>query len=112
MGGLVADIELKRGKEMKGEELDQLYKDCVNFWGIERQIRMMQEECAELVIAGSHYLRKRATGLDELVEELADAQLMINQIKTFVGEDNVNKMIDKKSDYIKAKLEERKAQVI
>lgn len=93
---------------MKDEELRQLYKDCVDFWGIERQIRMMQEECAELIIAGSHFLRRRKTGLDELVEELADAQLMVNQIKTFIGEDVVNAMIDKKSDYIKAKLEEEK----
>jgi hypothetical protein len=107
--GLVIDIGRKRGKEVKGEELNQLYKDCVDFWGIERQIRMMQEECAELIIAGSHFLRKRKTGYDELVEELADAQLMINQIKTFVGEDSVNKMIDKKSDYIKEKLEERRS---
>jgi hypothetical protein len=93
---------------MKGEELNQLYKDCVDFWGIERQIRMMQEECAELIIAGSHFLRKRETGYDELVEEVADAQLMINQTKVFVGEDKVNEMIDKKSNYIKEKLEESK----
>ena len=93
---------------MKGEELDQLYKDCVDFWGIERQIRMMQEECAELIIAGSHYLWKRDTGLDELIEELADAQLMINQIKEHVGEEKVKDMMDVKSNYIKRKLDERK----
>jgi hypothetical protein len=93
---------------MQGKELDQLYKDCVDFWGIERQIRMMQEECAELVIAGSHYLRGRKTGLEDLIEELADAQLMINQIKTFVGKENVKHMMDIKSDYIKKKLDSRK----
>jgi len=94
---------------MKSEkELKQLYKDCVDFWRIERQIRMMQEECAELIVAGSHYLRRRATGFEKLVEELADVQLMLGQIKFFVGEANVQRMMDKKSNYIKAKLDARK----
>lgn len=94
---------------MKDEkDLLELYKDCVDFWGIERQVRMMQEECAELILAGSHYLRGRKTGEEEIIEELADAQLMINQIKQYVGEDKVKHMMDIKSDYIKGKLESRK----
>ena len=90
------------------EALEKLYKDCVEFWGIERQVRMLQEECAELILAGSHYLRGRETGLANLIEELADAQLMINQIKKFVGEENVENIMDVKSDYIKEKLDSRK----
>jgi hypothetical protein len=93
---------------MQGKELEQLYKDCVEFWGIERQIRMMQEECAELILAGSHYLRGRETGLEDLIEELADAQLMINQIKKFVGEENVENIMNIKSNYIRKKLDSRK----
>lgn len=80
----------------------------MDFWGAERQIRMMQEECAELIVAGSHYLRRRDVGFNELVEELADAQLMIDQVKALVGEEKVKAMIDLKSDYIKAKLDQRK----
>lgn len=89
-------------------QLLKLYKDCVEFWGIERQLRMLQEECAEVILEASHYLRPRKRRTKNLIEELADAQLMINQIKMFVGEDKVNDMIDKKSDYIKDKLENAK----
>ena len=93
---------------MKGKELEKLYKDCIEFWGAERQLRMLQEECAELILEASHYLRPSKRRTKKLIEELADAQLMINQIKRFVGETSVNKMIDIKSDYIKQKLEEEK----
>lgn len=93
---------------MKGKDLEKLYKDCVEFWGVERQLRMLQEECAELILEASHYLRPSKRRTKKLIEELADAQLMINQIKRFVGEVQVNKMIDIKSDYIKQKLEEEK----
>jgi len=90
------------------EELNQLYKDCVDFWGIERQLRMVQEECSELIGAVSHFLRGRKNGLAELVEETADVQLMINQIKEYVGEEAVKNVMDIKSDYIKDKLERYK----
>lgn len=90
------------------EDLEQLYRDCVEFWGADRQIRMLQEECGELIVASSHYLRLRETGLDEIIEELADVQLMVNQIKMFIGEEKVKDMMDVKSDYIKRELEEEK----
>ena len=90
------------------EDLEQLYRDCVEFWGANRQIRMLQEECGELIVASSHYLRSRKSGLEEIIEELADVQLMVNQIKMFIGEDKVKDVMDIKSDYIKRELEEEK----
>jgi NTP pyrophosphatase (non-canonical NTP hydrolase) len=94
---------------MKEEnELLALYDDCMAFWGLERQLRMTQEECGELIIAISHFIRGREDGLEDLVEELADTQLMINQIIHHVGEGKVKSIIDIKSDYVKRKLEEAK----
>lgn len=95
---------------MKEEELDQLYTDCVEFWGAERQLRMLQEECAEVILEVSHYLRPDRTNLAKLIEEIADAQLMINQMKALFGEEKVKEMMDIKSDYIKKKLEEEKGE--
>lgn len=93
---------------MKDEELNQLYKDCLEFWGYERQLRMLQEECAELILEASHYLRPDKRNFDKLVEELADVQLMVSQLTRFVGEEKVKDMMDFKSDYIKRHLEEAK----
>lgn len=96
---------------MKDEELNKLYKDCLEFWGYERQLRMLQEECAELILEASHYLRPDKCNFDKLVEELADVQLMVNQLSKFVGEDKVKAMMDVKSEYINEKLQEAKEKV-
>jgi NTP pyrophosphatase (non-canonical NTP hydrolase) len=94
---------------MKNEDdLLKLYDECMEFWGLERQLRMTQEECGELIIAISHFIRGRKNSIDNLIEELADTQLMLNQIIHHVGEDEVKKIIDIKSDYVKRKLEEAK----
>jgi NTP pyrophosphatase (non-canonical NTP hydrolase) len=80
----------------------------MDFWGLRRQLRMTQEECGELIIAISHFIRGRKNSIDNLIEELADTQLMLNQIIHHVGEDKVKAIIDIKSDYVKRKLEEAK----
>jgi NTP pyrophosphatase (non-canonical NTP hydrolase) len=89
-------------------ELLELYTNCMKFWGLEKQLRMTQEECSELVLAISHFIRGREGGLENLIEELADAQLMINQITYYVGKDKVRAVMDIKSNYVKRKLEEAK----
>ena len=91
------------------KDLLKLYDDCMEFWGIERQLRMTQEECAELILAASHFIRGREDGLEKLIEELGDAQLMISQITRYVGEDKVKDIIDVKSDYVLEKLQEAMA---
>lgn len=94
----------------KESELLALYDECMTFWGLERQLRMTQEECGELIIAVSHFIRGRESGLEDLIEELADVQLMINQIIRHVGEDKVKAVIDIKSDYVKRELEKEKGE--
>ena len=93
------------------KDLLKLYDDCMDFWGLRRQLRMTQEECGELIIAISHFIRGRKDGLENLIEELADAQLMINQITRHVGEDKVKDIMDVKSEYINKKLQESKEKV-
>jgi len=92
-------------------ELLELYDDCLDFWDIERQVRMTQEECAELIVALSHLLRNRPGAKEKLIEELADVKLMTSQIIRYVGEEEVNDMIDFKSDRVKRKLKEAKEKV-
>lgn len=90
------------------KELEKLYKDCMEYWGFEKQARMTQEECAELIGAISHHLRGRKNATADLVEELADVYLMLNQLISYFGEDVVMDVVDRKSDGVKGKLEKYK----
>ena len=87
------------------KELEKLYKDCMEYWGFEKQARMAQEECAELIGAISHHLRGRKNATADLVEEIADVYLMLNQLISYFGEDMIMDIVDYKSDRVKEKLE-------
>jgi len=86
------------------EDLKKLFKACMKFWGLERQLRMTQEECAELIVAISHALRRRKGSVEHLIEELADAQLMIDQIIYEIGKHKIDEIRYKKANHIKNKL--------
>jgi len=86
------------------KELEKLYEDCIEFWGFEKQAREVQEECAELIVAISHYLRGRDNAPAELIEEIADVYLMLNQLISYFGEDWIMEIVDWKSDRVKEKL--------
>ena len=90
------------------KELQKLYKDCMNFWGFEKQARVVQEECAELIVATSHILRGRKGSYKKMIEEVADVYLMVQQMMIYFGKDQVMDVVDFKSDRVKAKLERYK----
>ena len=90
------------------EELNQLYDDCLNFWGEEEQLKVVQEECAELIVAISHYLRNRKGSRDNVIEELADVKLITDQMIRHFGEHEVMNVFDAKSDRTAKKLEKYK----
>jgi len=89
------------------KELEKLYDDCINFWGIRAQLRQTQEECAELILAASHFNRKRPDSLDNVIEELGDVYLMVQQMMHYFGEDKVMEIVDRKSDHVRNKLNDR-----
>jgi NTP pyrophosphatase (non-canonical NTP hydrolase) len=74
-------------------EEKQLYQDAITRWGIDAQINMLIEEMGELLVA-INKLRRRKDKNDEqpvmnLIEELADVQLMLDQIKYYYCRDGV-----------------------
>lgn len=87
------------------KELQKLYKDCMEFWGFRKQARMVQEECAELILATSHALRNREDGIEDMIEETADVYLMVNQMIAYFGEEAVMEVVDFKSDRVREKLD-------
>ena len=89
-------------------ELQILYSECIEFCGVNKQLRMLQEECGELIVAISHFLRERPGGLENLTEELADVKLMGDQIASYIGKEKVMGVLDYKSDRVAERLKKGK----
>ncbi len=66
-----------------------IYEKAVKQFGYESQLGMLQEECAELIVAVSKVERRKSGALENLAEEMADVQIMIEQIKLLVGKEKV-----------------------
>jgi NTP pyrophosphatase (non-canonical NTP hydrolase) len=59
----------------------ELYKKILDKWSLNAQLGMLQEECAELIVA-INKLRRGVLNADAMIcEEMADVQNMINQLK-------------------------------
>ncbi len=66
--------------------IKRLYKEAVRKWGLPLQFGMLMEECAELIKATNKVMRKGNQDgrvWDDLAEEMADVEIMIEQIKIF-----------------------------
>lgn len=85
---------------------EYLYRKALNTWGQLAQIDMAVEECAELIKA----LCKWKRGLDNetvdpLLEEMADVEIMLEQLKMIYNYKYSNGAIDKFKDIKRQKLE-------
>jgi len=89
---------------MYRQDRRELFRETLDKWGVEEQMRILEEECAECIVAASHYIRKRPGARFELQEELADAYIMIGQIVEYLGNDFVEEMVDFKLNKVKEKL--------
>lgn len=57
---------------------DERIKTIADHYGIKKQLRQLAEECSELAVEASHSARK-GTAV-KIIEEIADVQIMIEQI--------------------------------
>jgi len=75
-------------------------------WGRTSQIDMLQEECAELIVAINKYKRNNVGTIEAVLEEIADVEIMIDQIKVLleVNELRVDVFKEKKIDRLKDML--------
>lgn len=60
--------------------MKELFKRCVDKWGRLAQLIMVMEECAELIKEVSKEIRGKGNRKN-IIEEIADVQLMIEQLK-------------------------------
>ena len=70
---------------MSSRTSKQVCKDALEAFGLEAQINMCVEECAELTNALMKFRRGRAT-LEEVQTEIADVQIMCEQMSIAFGE--------------------------
>ena len=90
----------------KDEEIQTL-KDAVETFGIQNQLAMLQEECADLIAAVSHYNRGRSGALDNLIEDIADVSILLDQISLAADRD-ITSLKTWKLERLKARIIEKK----
>lgn len=78
---------------------ENVYKQASNKWGTKAQIIVAIEEMSELIQALTKHLRTDLV-TDNLAEEIADVEIMIEQLRTIFVELN-----DKIDSFKKAKIE-------
>lgn len=65
----------------RGDISSNVYQRAVLLYGKEAQLRQLQEECGELIVAINHYLRKSSPeNKENLLEEIADIHVMFEQL--------------------------------
>lgn len=67
-----------------------LYKKILHRFGLEHQIRKLQEEACELGAAVNHYLCDRNNGEAHFYEELADVQIVVEQLIPYLDKKKLN----------------------
>lgn len=85
-------------------------KKVADYYGYEEQSNQLIEECAELIQALSKYHRasgkgqpiadyQKTTVLDNIIEEIADVEVMLEQIKYLlnISEDDISAVIQAKT---------------
>jgi len=85
----------------------KLYEQAIKKWGIDAQVKMIIEECAELIVKLVKLDRnKNGSTADEVINEIVDVQIMINQAKIIFGEPLVNEWKKTKLGRLAKRLDE------
>lgn len=89
---------------MEKEKRIELYKEAIEKWGENAQVRMLYEECGELITAVAQFGRGR-TSHHDVMTELADVSIMVEQIATLMNYDDFEAEKDRKLTRLKEKLD-------
>lgn len=83
----------------------QLFTVATARWGKDSQMRMVQEECAELIAAINRRDRGRGTHA-EVVDEIADVLIMAEQARLLAGPGQVDRAVAEKIERLAGRLEQ------
>jgi len=68
------------------DEFKELAETTLRKWGVDAQIKMMCEECAELTVVLLKQLRNlNPSRVPQVIEELVDVEIMLGQMKNIYG---------------------------
>lgn len=67
------------------EVVEMYVQICLEMWGAEAQSNLAKEELAELIVAISHVGRNRENSIDDVIEEIADVELICAQMRQMVN---------------------------
>jgi len=68
------------------DEFKELAETALRKWGVDAQIKMMCEECAELTVILLKQLRNlNPSRVPQVIEELVDVEIMLGQMKNIYG---------------------------
>ena len=59
----------------------EFYAKALKTWGRDFIVDMLIEECAEIIVAAKHFQRRREGSFTELMEEIADTEIIIENFK-------------------------------
>ena len=70
---------------------DDILQQAIHTYGVEAQVDQAIEECGELIVALMQHRRDRVS-LCDVAEEVADVQIMCEQMAMVVGRDEVTRV--------------------
>lgn len=88
---------------MRQGEIVALCLEALRKYGAEAQLNQLQEECAEVIQAVNHLKRSKCDE-EKLIEEIADVQLMIYQVKLMFGSERLDAKVAEKAQELDRKL--------
>ena len=88
---------------MKNSLSKKTLKKIIELWGRSAQFNMLMEECAELIMTTNQYLRSRKTK-DDIAEEVADVEMVIEQIKFLFDDVDFKKIKKDKKDRLMERI--------
>lgn len=69
--------------------------EALNTFGVDHQVGVVQEECAELIVAISHMKRDREGAREELIREAGDVDLMLFTLRRIFGDSVIDEARNK-----------------
>ena len=94
---------------MEDHERESLYQKTIDTWGREAQVMMFFEETAELQKeVCKYFFRKESTATTKIEEEIADVEIMIEQLKMMlnVKKNTIDEIKHHKLKRLQARLEQ------
>ena len=91
------------------DQITNICQQAVDTYGKDSQFEMVVEECAELIQAVQKVKRSRGgletlLEIDGLIDEIADVEIMLHQLRYLIGDTRIDKQKAVKLERLQARL--------